>query len=51
MTMEEQWMVDRAHLRRLMQQHPDWANRHYADAVGRSESWVKSGKNDCMGRM
>jgi hypothetical protein len=49
MTMEEQWMVDRAHLRRLMQQHPDWPNQHYADAVGRSKSWVKKWKKRLHG--
>ena len=42
--MEEQWIVDRAHLRRLMHTHPDWTNQQYADAVGRCRKWVKKWK-------
>jgi hypothetical protein len=39
--MEEQWQVDRAYLRVLRQQHPDWSHRQMAEQVGRSQDWVK----------
>lgn len=39
--MEEQWQVDRAGLRRLLQQHPDWSQRQLAEETHRSVSWVK----------
>src|SRR6266581_9546570 len=39
--MEEEWMRDRALLRGLLTRHPDWTRQHYAEAVGRSVSWVK----------
>jgi hypothetical protein len=39
--MEEQWYADRAHLRCLMNQHPNWTRRQFIEATGRSESWVK----------
>ena len=39
--MEEEWMRDRAHLRELLLHHPDWGQQDYAQAVGRSISWVK----------
>jgi len=39
--MEEQWQVDRARLRRLCQQHPDWSQRQVAQETKRSLSWVK----------
>jgi hypothetical protein len=42
--MEAQWIGDRATLRSLLRQHPNWTNPHYAQAVGRSVSWVKQGK-------
>jgi hypothetical protein len=39
--MEEQWQVDRAQLRSLRQQHPDWSYRQLAEQIGRSRDWVK----------
>ncbi|GHO80268.1 hypothetical protein KSD_80390 [Ktedonobacter sp. SOSP1-85] len=39
--MEEEWMRDRARLRELLLHHPDWGQQDYAQAVGRSISWVK----------
>jgi hypothetical protein len=39
--MEAQWQADRAMLRRLMQTQPQWTQRDYADAIGRSVTWVK----------
>ncbi|MCO5189958.1 MAG: hypothetical protein M9918_17420 [Anaerolineae bacterium] len=42
--MEEQWIVDRAHLRSLLQQKPHWKNAEYAAQCGRSIGWVKKWK-------
>jgi len=42
--MEEQWVVDRAKLRQLLHEHPEWSNQHYAQAVGRSRKWVQKWK-------
>ena len=42
--MEAQWICDRSNLRTLMHQHPHWTNPQYAQAIGRSVSWVKKGK-------
>lgn len=39
--MEEQWQVDRARLRRLRQEHPNWSQRRLAQETKRSVSWVK----------
>ena len=39
--MEEQWQVDRARLRRLQQEHPQWSISRLAEATGRSTTWVK----------
>jgi transposase InsO family protein len=39
--MEAQWQADRSMLRRLMQTQPQWTQRDYADAIGRSVDWVK----------
>ncbi len=39
--MEVEWIADRAALRSLAQQHPEWTQRELADAVGRSLSWIK----------
>lgn len=39
--MEEQWIISRAQLRELMQEHTEWTNRQYAQEVGRSVDWVK----------
>jgi transposase InsO family protein len=39
--MEAQWIHDRAMLRSLMRQYPQWSNSQYAQATGRSVSWVK----------
>jgi hypothetical protein len=42
--MEAQWIRDRALLRSLMSQYPYWSNPQYAQATGRSVSWVKKWK-------
>lgn len=39
--MEEQWMIDRARLRRLLQEHPTWSTKRYAEEVGRCRKWVQ----------
>ncbi|EFH88043.1 integrase core domain-containing protein [Ktedonobacter racemifer] len=39
--MEEEWMRDRARLRDVLMRYPDWRVQDYAQAVGRSISWVK----------
>lgn len=47
--MEEQWIVDRAKLRQLMLEKPDWTNQQYADACGWCKSWVKKWKKRLRG--
>jgi hypothetical protein len=42
--MEEQYYADRSHLRTLLRTEPTWSNHAYAEAVGRSLSWVKKWK-------
>jgi len=42
--MEAQWICDRRSLRTLMRHHPHWTNPQYAQAIGRSVSWVKKWK-------
>ncbi len=39
--MEVEWIADRATLRSLAYEHPEWTQRDLADALGRSLSWVK----------
>lgn len=39
--MEEHWIADRAALRALLRDHPDWSHSHLARTIGRSVSWVK----------
>lgn len=39
--MECKWIVDRARLRMLRQQHPEWKNSRLAEELGYSLSWVK----------
>ena len=39
--MEAQWIADRAALRCLSRQHPDWTHEELAVCVGRSRSFVK----------
>ena len=39
--MEEQWVIDRAQLRTLMQEHAEWKLCQYAEEIGRSVDWVK----------
>ncbi len=39
--MDEEWVVDRGHLRAVWLEHPKWSKRRLAEAVGRSKSWVK----------
>jgi hypothetical protein len=42
--MEEAFYADRVHLQRLLEEHPDWKKRRYAEATGRSVGWVKKWK-------
>jgi len=42
--MEEQWIIDRSKLRKLMFTYPTWSNRQYAEAVGRCRKWVQKWK-------
>lgn len=39
--MEDQYYADRATLRHLMRTQPDWTQKEWAAAVGRSVAWVK----------
>ena len=39
--MEEQWVVDRCKLREVGLEPPEGSRRGWAEAVGRSKSWVK----------
>ena len=39
--MNAEWLVDRQRLRALLDRHPDWTVQDFADALGRSRSWVK----------
>ena len=39
--MEAQWIADRAALRCLARQHPEWTHRQLATCIGRSLSFVK----------
>lgn len=39
--MEVDWIADRATLRSLAREPPDWTQQHLAEAVGRSLRWVK----------
>ena len=39
--MEEQWQVDRSRLWQMQQEQPDWNHAQFAQALGRSVSWVK----------
>lgn len=39
--MEEEWVVDRANLRQLLHDQPDWSTQQYVEAVGRSRRWVQ----------
>lgn len=39
--MEEEWQRDRARLRTLLKEHPNWTKPELAQAVGRCISWVK----------
>ena len=47
--MEEQWIVDRAELRRLLLEQPHWTNQQYAEACGHCRSWVKKWKKRLQG--
>ncbi len=42
--MEADWVCKRAHLRALLQLHPDWSRQQLADAVGCSKSMVNTWK-------
>ena len=47
--MEEQWIIDRGHLRDLLIKHPQWTIRQYAEAVGRSRKWVQKWRKRLRG--
>ena len=38
--MSTSYYADRINLYWLMHEHPDWTQQEYADAIGRSKSWV-----------
>ncbi|HEY7123470.1 MAG TPA: integrase core domain-containing protein [Ktedonobacterales bacterium] len=38
---EAELVANRAHLRHLLREHPDWPRQEYADQIGRSLGWVK----------
>jgi DNA-binding transcriptional regulator YiaG len=42
--MEVDWLCQRAHLRHLLKEHPDWSQQQLADAVGCSKSMVSQWK-------
>jgi transposase InsO family protein len=39
--MEAEWLADRANLRRVLRDHPEWSVPQLAQHLGRSVSWVK----------
>jgi hypothetical protein len=39
--MEDQWIADRACLRRLLSDHPDWRLADFAQVINHSISWVR----------
>ncbi len=39
--MEEQWLADRTMLQTLLRTQPQWRIQDFAEAIGRSRSWVK----------
>jgi transcriptional regulator with XRE-family HTH domain len=39
--METEWIADRATLRSLAREHPEWTQQELANALGRSVSWIK----------
>ena len=39
--MEEEWIANRTMLRTLLRTQPHWTLQDFADATGRSLSWVK----------
>ena len=39
--MQAEWIADRATLRSLAREHPEWTQQDLANALGRSLSWVK----------
>jgi hypothetical protein len=41
LTMEVEWIADRATLRSLAREHPEWTQQDLVDALGRSLSWIK----------
>jgi hypothetical protein len=42
--LQEQWVADRAKLRCLLRDHPDWSLRQLSEATNRSTAWVKDWK-------
>src|SRR4051794_24462918 len=44
LSMEAQWQRDRARLRQLLKEQPNYSVSQLARAVGRSRSWVKKWK-------
>ena len=47
--MEEQWVIDRARLRELMNEHPEYSHNELAKEVKRSKSWVKKWRKRLRG--
>jgi len=47
--MEARWICDRAALRCLLYQHPDWSTTQLAQAIGRSLSFVKKWRQRLRG--
>jgi transposase len=43
--MEAEWIADRAALRCLVRQHPEWTQEELANCIGRSKNWVKKWLN------
>ena len=39
--MTTSYYAERANLSRLQHLHPQWSHQHLADALGRSQEWVK----------
>ena len=47
--MEEQWQADRTMLQTLLRTEPHWRVQDFAEAIGRSRSWVKKWRKRLRG--
>jgi hypothetical protein len=45
MDSESDRIFDRMRLHRLMEKHPDWSNKRFADETGKSDGWVRKWKS------